>query len=188
MFGFLRARPDRIDTLIGSGIRIEGDLAFAGGLRIDGEVRGNITAAPDEPSVLVIGATGRVEGDIKATRMVVSGVVSGSIHASEFLELLPGARISGELRYGALEVHPGAVLEVELRRESSVRRVPTTAPQAPAPRRRLRRQRHQRRSSGPRGGWSRRRKRREPPQATPTVFRSTPIFSSSFSIASPGLR
>ena len=131
MFGFLRARPDRIDTLIGSGIRIEGDLAFAGGLRIDGEVRGNITAAPDEPSVLVIGTTGRVEGDIKATRMVVSGVVSGSIHASEFLELLPGARISGELRYGALEVHPGAVLEVELRREVPAA-VPTPAPQAPA--------------------------------------------------------
>ena len=131
MFGFLRTRPDRIDTLIGPGIRVDGDLSFTGGLRIDGEVRGNVVAAPGEPSVLVIGATGRVQGDIRATRMVVSGVVSGSIHASELLELHPGARISGELRYGALEVHPGAVLEVELRREVS-EGVPATVPQAPA--------------------------------------------------------
>jgi len=131
VFGFLRTRPDRIDTLIGPGIRVDGDLSFTGGLRIDGEVRGNVVAAPGEPSVLVIGATGRVQGDIRATRMVVSGVVSGSIHASELLELHPGARISGELRYGALEVHPGAVLEVELRREVS-EGVPATVPQAPA--------------------------------------------------------
>jgi len=125
VFGFLRARPDRIDTLIGPGIRLEGDLAFSGGLRIDGAVHGNVVAVPEQPSVLVIGATGRVEGEVRAARMVISGVVSGSIHASELLELLPGARISGELRYGALEVHPGAVLEVELRRE-----VPAPAPAA----------------------------------------------------------
>ncbi|HTO46970.1 MAG TPA: polymer-forming cytoskeletal protein [Burkholderiales bacterium] len=129
MFGFLRTRPDRIDTLIGPGIRVEGDLAFSGGLRIDGEVHGNVIAASEQPSVLVIGATGRVQGEIRATRMVVSGVVSGSIHASELLELHPGARISGELRYGALEVHPGAVLEVELRREVPAP-APAAAPQA----------------------------------------------------------
>ena len=131
MFGFLRATSaDRIDTLIGPGIRVDGDLAFTGGLRIDGEVRGNVIAAPGEPSVLVIGATGRVQGDIEATRMVVSGVVSGSIHVTGLLELLPGARISGDLRYGALEVHAGAILQVELRREAPVA-VPAPAP-APA--------------------------------------------------------
>src|SRR5262245_25828958 len=132
MFGFLRTTSDRIDTLIGPGVRVDGDLSFTGGLRIDGEVRGNVVAAPGEPSVLVIGATGRVQGDIKATRMVVSGVVSGSIHATELLELLPGARISGDLRYTALEVHAGAVLQVELRRAvPAAVSVPTPTP-APA--------------------------------------------------------
>jgi len=133
VFGFLRASTDRIDTLIGPGIRVDGDLSFSGGLRIDGEVRGNVIASPGEPSVLVIGATGRVQGDIKATRMVVTGVVSGSIHVTGLLELHPGARISGDLRYGALEVHAGAILQVELRREAPAAvPVPTAAP-APAP-------------------------------------------------------
>jgi cytoskeletal protein CcmA (bactofilin family) len=125
MLGIPRRRTDSIDTLVGTGTRFEGDLAFSGGLRIDGEVHGNVTAAPGQPSVLVIGATGRVQGELRAARMVVSGAVSGSIHATELLEVLPGALIAGELRYGALEVHPGAVLQVTLRR---------TAPAvAPAP-------------------------------------------------------
>src|SRR5262245_45569208 len=129
MFGFLRTTSDRIDTLIGPDVRIDGSLSFTGGLRIDGEVRGNVVASPGEPSVLVVGATGRLEGEVRATRMVVSGVVSGSIHATELLELHPGARVSGDLRYGALEVHAGAVLQVELRHEApAAAPVPTPAP------------------------------------------------------------
>jgi cytoskeletal protein CcmA (bactofilin family) len=124
MLGIPRRRTDSIDTLVGAGTRFEGDLAFSGGLRIDGEVRGNVTAAPGQPSVLVIGATGRVHGELRAARMVVSGHVSGSIHATELLEVLPGARIAGELRYGALEVHAGAVLQVGLRRAA-----PAAAPE-----------------------------------------------------------
>lgn len=128
MFGNSASRTDRIDTLISAGTRFEGNLAFSGGLRIDGEVKGNVIATPGQPSVLVIGEHGRVQGEVRAARMIVCGVVSGSIFASELLELHPRARVSGELRYGALEVHPGAVLEVALRRES-----PAAAAQTPAP-------------------------------------------------------
>lgn len=142
MFGFLRAAADRIDSLIAAGTRIEGEVVFTGGLRIDGDVRGNVVAAAGRGSILVIGATGRVQGEIRAERMVVSGAVAGSICVSGVLELLPGARVSGELRYGALEVQPGAVLEVTLRREVPVptpatvpatRSTPQQSPERPAP-------------------------------------------------------
>lgn len=123
MFGNRASRTDRIDTLISAGTRFEGNLAFSGGLRIDGEVKGNVIAAPGQPSVLVVGEHGRVQGEVRAERMIVCGVVCGSIFASELLELKSRARISGELRYGALEVHAGAVLEVELKREA-----PTAVP------------------------------------------------------------
>jgi len=132
MFGVPRRRADSIDTLIGAGTRFDGDLVFAGGLRIDGDVRGNVLAAPGAASVLVIGATGRVRGDLRAARMVVSGEVAGSIDAAGLLEVLPGARITGELRYGALEVHPGAVLQVALRRVApAVVRAPAGEPAEP---------------------------------------------------------
>jgi cytoskeletal protein CcmA (bactofilin family) len=105
---------ERIDTLISAGTRISGDVAFSGGLRIDGEVLGNVIAAPGQPSVLVIGAGGRVQGEVRAARMVVNGVVAGAVHVSEMLELQPCARIAGQVTYAAIEIHPGARIEAEL--------------------------------------------------------------------------
>jgi cytoskeletal protein CcmA (bactofilin family) len=120
MFGILAARSqDRIDTLISAGTRISGDVAFSGGLRIDGEVLGNVIAAPGQPSVLVIGEGGRVQGEIRAARMVVNGIVAGAVHATELLELQPCARIAGQVTYAALEIHPGARIEAELVRAPS---------------------------------------------------------------------
>jgi cytoskeletal protein CcmA (bactofilin family) len=124
MFGKLAAQSrDRIDTLISAGTRISGDVAFSGGLRIDGEVLGNVTATPGQPSVLVIGEGGRVQGEIRAARMVVNGVVAGAVHVSEVLELQPCARIAGQVTYAGIEIHPGARIEAEL-----VRMAPAAAP------------------------------------------------------------
>jgi cytoskeletal protein CcmA (bactofilin family) len=124
--------PDRIDTLISAGTRIGGNVAFSGGLRIDGEVTGDVVARPGNPSVLVIGREGRVRGDIRAARVLVNGVVTGSICATELLELQPCARVAGELRYAALEIHRGAVIEAALKHE-----VPVAAPAAASARSRI---------------------------------------------------
>ena len=138
MFGIAAARSqDRIDTLIGAGTRISGDVAFSGGLRIDGEVRGNVIASAGQPSVLVIGEGGRVQGEVRAARMVVNGVVAGAVHVSELLELQSCARISGRLSYGALEIQPGARIEAQLIHASvaaaAAPRVTLPDPVAPPP-------------------------------------------------------
>mgnify|MGYP001480307136 CR=1 FL=1 len=44
---------NRIDSLIGATTRIEGNVFFSGGLRIDGAVRGNVAALPDQPGTVV---------------------------------------------------------------------------------------------------------------------------------------
>jgi cytoskeletal protein CcmA (bactofilin family) len=136
VFGLRRSPSDRIDTLIGADVRFEGDLVFAGGLRIDGEVRGNVVAAPGAPGVLVIGERGRVYGEVRAGRMVVCGAVAGSIRVAGLLEVHAPARIAGELRYGALEVQPGAVIEATLVREVPAAETvpPALAPVPAAPR------------------------------------------------------
>jgi cytoskeletal protein CcmA (bactofilin family) len=127
MFGIGASKSqDRIDTLISAGTRIQGDLTFTGGLRIDGEVTGNVTAIPGRPSVLVIGEGGRVRGEVRAARMVVNGVVAGTVYASELLEVQPCARISGQLSYAALEIHLGARIEAQL-----VNEAPVAAAEAP---------------------------------------------------------
>ncbi|MDO8412377.1 MAG: polymer-forming cytoskeletal protein [Gallionellaceae bacterium] len=115
MFSKRPGKPqDRIDSLIGAATRIEGNLNFNGGLRVDGEVNGNVVAAPDEPSTLVLSEHGRVNGEINVTHLVINGVVAGSVTASEYLELQSKAKIIGDVHYKTLEMQLGAVVEGRL--------------------------------------------------------------------------
>ena len=55
MFNSKSSKPQsRIDSLIGATTRIEGNIVFSGGLRVDGMVRGNVAALPDQPGTLVV--------------------------------------------------------------------------------------------------------------------------------------
>lgn len=101
----------RIDSLIGSGTRIEGDLQFSGGLRIDGQVRGNVTGAGSSGATLVVSEQASVEGEIRVAHVVVNGTVKGPIFATESLELQPGARVTGDVHYSKIEVHLGATVD-----------------------------------------------------------------------------
>jgi cytoskeletal protein CcmA (bactofilin family) len=105
---------NRIDSLIGVGTRIEGNVCFRGGLRIDGEVVGNVTAAADQPSTLVVSEQATINGEIRVSHLVVNGAVSGPILSSEFLELQPNARVTGDVQYNTLEVHLGAIVDGKL--------------------------------------------------------------------------
>lgn len=105
---------NRIDSLIGAGTTISGDVSFAGGLRIDGEVKGNVHAAGDQPGTLVISEHARVEGEISVSHLVVNGTVQGPVRAHEFLELQPRARVTGDVEYNNIEIHLGAVIQGRL--------------------------------------------------------------------------
>lgn len=103
-----------IDTLIGSETKINGDLQFSGGLRIDGELHGNITESNMNPSTLILSEHGKVEGAISASKLVVNGSVIGPVKASQFIELQTKAHITGDVHYKSLEMHTGAVVEGRL--------------------------------------------------------------------------
>lgn len=104
------ASPSRFETLIGAGTVLTGNIEFSGGLRIDGEVRGNVRAADIPASTLVIGEYGRVEGDVDVARLIVNGLVTGRVDAREFIRLQSKARIDCDVAYALAEIHPGAVV------------------------------------------------------------------------------
>ncbi len=108
MFGKKKQPP--IKSLIAQGSCIEGNLKFTDGLRVDGEVIGDIRANEGSPSILVISESASVTGLIHADHVIINGRVMGPIHASQLLELQPKARIEGEVSYKALEMHQGAVI------------------------------------------------------------------------------
>ena len=111
---FSKKKALTIDTVIGAGTTIDGDLTFAGGLRLDGRVRGNVQADEGTSSMLVISEKGAVEGEVRVGHLIVNGTVSGPVHAGDLLELQAQARIYGEVYYAALEMQQGAVVEGRL--------------------------------------------------------------------------
>ena len=113
MFG-KKAQPP-IKSLIASGSRIEGDIKFIEGLRVDGEVYGDIRANPEQSSLLVISEAATVQGEIHADHVIINGTVRGPVPARELLELQPKAQIEGDVSYRALEMHQGAVISGQLK-------------------------------------------------------------------------
>jgi cytoskeletal protein CcmA (bactofilin family) len=113
MFG--KKDHSAIKTLIAQGTRIEGDMKFEDGLRVDGEVYGAIHAKSDGGSLLVISEGAVAEGGLRADHVIINGTVRGPVEARELLELQPKARIEGDVQYVALEMHQGATIFGQLR-------------------------------------------------------------------------
>jgi cytoskeletal protein CcmA (bactofilin family) len=113
MFGKKKQPP--IKSLIAPGTRIDGNLTFTDGLRVDGEVVGDIRASKESPSILVVSEEASVTGQIHADHVIINGRVKGPVHALELLELQPKARIEGDVSYKALEMHQGATIEGQLK-------------------------------------------------------------------------
>ncbi|MDD2934620.1 MAG: polymer-forming cytoskeletal protein [Methylotenera sp.] len=103
-----------IDTLIGVDTRVEGNIIFSGGLRVDGAILGAVSELSDSPSTLILSEHGRIEGAITASKIVINGTVLGPVKAGQFIELQTKARITGDVTYNSLEMHTGAVIEGKL--------------------------------------------------------------------------
>ncbi|HEX9719848.1 MAG TPA: polymer-forming cytoskeletal protein [Ramlibacter sp.] len=111
---FNKQKQPPIRTLIGEGTAIQGELRFTEGLRIDGEVQGDVLAVGEGHSILVISEKARIVGKVKAAHVIINGHVSGPVECHELLELQPKANIVGNVRYEVLEMHQGATIDGEL--------------------------------------------------------------------------
>jgi cytoskeletal protein CcmA (bactofilin family) len=113
MFGNSKSNKpqNRIDSLIGAGTTVEGNITFTGGLRIDGHVRGNVFAADDKPGTLVLSEQARIEGEVRVSHIVVNGTVVGPVHAADYAELQAKANVTGDIYYRTLEMQHGAVVQ-----------------------------------------------------------------------------
>jgi len=107
-----------IDTLIGVKTEIKGDITFAGGLRIDGKINGNIIAEGDGSSTLVLSEHAEVAGNVDVPHMVLNGKIKGNVHCAQRIELQPQAEIYGDLHYKIIEMALGATINGNLVREA----------------------------------------------------------------------
>lgn len=112
---FNKNKQPPIKSLIAQGTQINGNIAFTDGLRVDGNVTGNIHAQDDGSSILVISEAAKVVGEVRANHIIINGTIIGPVYAASMLELQPKARIEGDIDYAALEMHQGALISGQLR-------------------------------------------------------------------------
>lgn len=110
-------------TVISRGARFEGTLTIEGGLQIDGHVKGHIVA----DGGVSVGPDGRIEGEVSADHLALAGHFEGTLAVQGQLHLLPTGVVRGEVRYGALQVDNGAVIEGQTHRKEDERAAPGMA-------------------------------------------------------------
>jgi cytoskeletal protein CcmA (bactofilin family) len=90
---------------VGEGVCVKGDLSVPGVLVVDGQVEGNVTAR-----AVWVSQTGSIKGAIAATEAEIHGAISETIAVKQLLVVHPTGRVSGEVRYGQLQLEKGAVI------------------------------------------------------------------------------
>jgi cytoskeletal protein CcmA (bactofilin family) len=114
MWSVTKKQPP-IRSLIGEGTVVHGEVRYEEGLRIDGEVQGDVMAVGEGRNLLVISEKARVIGKVKGGHVIINGTVIGPVECDDLLELQPKARIEGDVRYGTIEMHQGAAIDGEVR-------------------------------------------------------------------------
>jgi cytoskeletal protein CcmA (bactofilin family) len=114
MFKRKQNKALKIDTLIGAGTRINGDVEFSGGLHLDGYINGNVSGGPNADAILSVSEQGGIEGSVSAPNVILNGIVKGDIDATLRVELGEKARVLGNVRYSAIETAVGAQINGKL--------------------------------------------------------------------------
>jgi cytoskeletal protein CcmA (bactofilin family) len=104
----------RLAGLLAHDTCVRGDVMFAGGLRIDGRVEGNVLGKPDNRGLLVLSEKGVIVGSVKVHDAVINGRVEGDLEVEHFLELQANARVTGNITYRTLKLDCGATVDGKL--------------------------------------------------------------------------
>ncbi len=104
---FRKESETEIQSLLGEGVEMTGELSFTHGLRVDGIVRGKVRSE----GTLVIGSGGRVEAEVLIESISINGEFHGAIHAVNRVVIHKDGRVYGEIYTPCLIIEAGALFE-----------------------------------------------------------------------------
>ncbi len=116
MFGKKKSpvKLTKLSSLVAPSMEVRGDVIFSDGLRIDGQVRGNVSPAADAMNLLVLSESGSIHGNVCAYDAIINGTIVGDLEVLHFLELQEKARITGNIRYRQIRMNCGASVDGKL--------------------------------------------------------------------------
>ena len=99
-------RDTLVNSIIGAGSAVDGDIDVDGLLRIDGDLRGTLRVT----GKVVIGSAGRVEAPIRAKSAIIGGTVKGDVYVTERLRILRGGVVIGNVFAPRFEAEEGTLV------------------------------------------------------------------------------
>jgi len=102
----LKSESFSINTIIGPGTSVSGDVESGGFTRVDGNVQGNVKAK----GRVVIGERARMKSNISGTSITVGGVVFGNVLASERLVVLATGLVMGDIITRRIQAEEGCLI------------------------------------------------------------------------------
>ncbi len=103
--------PGALSAFIDKGSQFEGKLTFRDTVRIDGRFKGEITSE----NTLIVGEGGEIEATIRSKTVVVSGSISGDVHASRQIVLHKSSRMDGNVETASLVIEEGAIFNGQVK-------------------------------------------------------------------------
>jgi len=108
-----------LNSILGQGCKVKGDIELKGTIRIDGEFDGKIEC----PDTLIIGKSGVVKADINVKNAIIGGKIVGNIVATNKIELQTGSHVEGDIATARLVIDEGVFFEGNCRMGES--KIPT---------------------------------------------------------------
>lgn len=94
-------------TFISDGTHILGDIKVESDLRVEGYLKGTVTVG----GMLVLGPTGKIEGEVTARSATIAGQILGNIKGHEKIVLETKSTLLGDLHTRELVINEGATFQ-----------------------------------------------------------------------------
>ncbi|MGB5101956.1 MAG: polymer-forming cytoskeletal protein [Steroidobacteraceae bacterium] len=117
----------KLSSLVSANVQVAGDLIFTGGVRIDGQVQGNVIGKEGDHGLLVLSEKGAITGNVRVYDAVINGTICGDVEVGHFLELQANARVTGNITYRQLQMECGAHIDGRLERSGDAAATATDA-------------------------------------------------------------
>lgn len=113
MLGGKKSKTPHMDTLVGHNTKVTGDVDFEGGLHVDGQIQGNVSAR-ESGSRLSVSERGCIEGEVRVPVLMLNGTIKGDVYVGERVELGAKAKVEGNVYYNLIRMEAGATVNGKL--------------------------------------------------------------------------
>ena len=96
-----------LNSILGPGCKVKGNIEIKGTIRIDGEFEGEIKC----PETLIVGKSGTVKANVNVKNAVIGGKILGNIDATNKIELQTGSHVEGDITTARLVIDEGVFFE-----------------------------------------------------------------------------